>query len=63
MPVNHNVQDNRKFVHKSLPDQGAIIARHFADSLTDCVKLCQWMNGPLVLEFVCTYIFLKILLS
>uniref|UniRef100_A0A915IXS9 Uncharacterized protein n=1 Tax=Romanomermis culicivorax TaxID=13658 RepID=A0A915IXS9_ROMCU len=33
---------NKRFVNKNDPDEGSIWVRHFASSLSDCIKLCQW---------------------
>jgi len=36
---------NKRYRNKNNPDHGSVYGRHFASSLSDCIKLCQWSEG------------------
>jgi len=35
----------KRYKNKNNPDNGSVYGRHFASSLDDCIKLCQWSAG------------------
>lgn len=45
LPATGFQSTNKRFVNKNDPDNGSIMARHFATSISDCMKLCQWTQG------------------
>uniref|UniRef100_A0A915L1Q1 EGF-like domain-containing protein n=1 Tax=Romanomermis culicivorax TaxID=13658 RepID=A0A915L1Q1_ROMCU len=45
LPIDQILRKNTRFVHRNMPELGDIVARHFASSWIECVKLCQWTDG------------------
>lgn len=44
-PQDGDVRVGKRFVHKRDADYGAILTRHYANSLKDCLRLCQWATA------------------
>lgn len=44
-PKDGSAMVGKRFVHKRDPDYGAILTRHYANSLKDCIRLCQWAGA------------------
>jgi len=42
MPADAVETKGKRFRHIRDPENGAVLARHAVDSLSDCVRLCQW---------------------